>query len=78
MRDQYSDSDGGISLTVAPGDATTAASAASTERLLELLAVTPTGVVAMSPSIPGAVETSTSLNVVDTEGRNRHAGIHDA
>ena len=67
VREQYADSDGGVSLTVMPGDAATAGSAASTERLLELLAVTPTGVVAMSPSIPGAVETSTSLNVVDTE-----------
>ena len=67
VREQYADSDGGVSLSLEPGDAATAASAASTERLLELLAVTPTGVIAMSPSIPGAVETSTSLNVVDTE-----------
>ena len=67
VREQYADSDGDVSLTVMPGDAATAGSAASTERLLELLAVTPTGVVAMSPSVPGAVETSTSLNVVDTK-----------
>ncbi len=67
VREQYADSDGGVSLSLEPGDAATAASAASTERLLELLAVTPTGVVAMNPSIPGAVETSTSLNVADTE-----------
>ena len=36
-------------------------------RALDLLAAAPSGVVAMSVAVPGAVETSTSLNVAATE-----------
>jgi dipeptidase D len=35
--------------------------------VLSLLAVLPSGVLAMSPDVPGTVETSTSLNVATTE-----------
>jgi dipeptidase D len=67
VREQHAASDDGVSLTIEASDAAEAGSAASTEQVLELLAVTPTGVVAMSADIPGAVETSTSLNVAGTK-----------
>jgi len=44
-----------------------AAGEAATSRALDLLAATPSGVVAMSTVVPGSVETSTSLNVVEVE-----------
>ena len=40
---------------------------AATDVALDLLAATPSGVVAMQPQLPGVVETSTSLNVVTTD-----------
>jgi hypothetical protein len=40
-----------------------AADAEETSRALDLLALLPSGVLAMSPDVPGTVETSTSLNV---------------
>ena len=67
MREQYAVSDGGISLVVEPSGTPEVASAANTGPVLDLLATIPTGVVAMSPQIPGAVETSTSLNVAGTQ-----------
>ncbi len=67
VQKQHADSDGSVLLTIEPGNAAEAGSPASTEQVLELLRVTPTGVVAMSVDIPGAVETSTSLNVAKTE-----------
>ena len=66
LRDQYADSDAGVALSVEPRTAEAAADEASTVRALDLLATLPTGVIAMSPRLPGAVETSTSLNVADT------------
>jgi dipeptidase D len=48
-----------------PDDAWTAEASA---HLLDLLVAVPTGPIAMSPDFPGAVETSTSLGEVTTEG----------
>lgn len=67
LRDQYADSDAGVVVAIEPGSAEEAAAEAATTRALDLLAVLPTGVVAMSPRLQGVVETSTSLNVASTD-----------
>jgi dipeptidase D len=68
LRDQYAGSDEGVSVAVERRTpASSIADDAGTARALDLLATTPTGVVAMSPSLPGTVETSTSLNVAGTD-----------
>jgi dipeptidase D len=66
VREQYGRSDEGVALRIEPAETTTAASTSTTERALALLAVIPSGVIAMSPDLPGAVETSSSLNVATT------------
>jgi dipeptidase D len=66
LRAQYAGSDDGLVLTIEPTTATASADELTTGRALALLAVIPSGVVAMSPALPGTVETSTSLNVVTT------------
>ncbi len=63
---QYAGSDDGLHLNVAPADAVAAASDEATRRALDLVASLPTGVVAMSPSLSGVVETSISLTVAGT------------
>ncbi len=68
VREQFSGSDDGLALAVEPTAAEPAAAEETTQRALALLAVLPSGVVAMSPELPGTVETSTSLNVATTEG----------
>ncbi len=67
LRDQFADSDAGIEIVIGPGRAAAAAEESPTSRALDLLAALPAGVIAMDPRLPGAVETSTSLNVADTE-----------
>lgn len=68
LRDQYAGSDAGAMLEVSPLDpAEAAAGEEASARALDLLAAIPTGVVAMTPNLPGAVETSTSLNVASTD-----------
>jgi dipeptidase D len=67
LRDQFAGSDDGLALTIERADMDEAADDDTTRRALDLLATIPTGVVAMSPAVPGAVETSTSLNVATTE-----------
>ncbi len=67
LRDQFAGSDDGLALTIEPADADQAADDDTTRRALDLLATLPTGVIAMSPAVPGTVETSTSLNVATTE-----------
>jgi dipeptidase D len=65
---QYEGSDE-LELAITPQEPTgSAASQAMTARALDLLAALPTGVLAMSPEVPETVETSTSLNVVSTDG----------
>jgi dipeptidase D len=63
---QYTDG-GGLSLTCAPTEVAEAACIETTRRLLDLLTAVPTGVLAMSPSLVGVVETSTSLTTARAE-----------
>jgi dipeptidase D len=67
IRDQHAGSDDGVALTVTQAEPGEAADEETTRRALALLRVLPSGVVAMSPALPGAVETSTSVNVATTE-----------
>lgn len=70
LRSQYKGLDDGLKLTIdtpstVPADAF---GEADTARLLQMLLSVPSGVVAMSQDIPGLVETSTNLGVVQTKG----------
>jgi dipeptidase D len=68
LREQFAETDGGVSVAVEPADpARHAAGEAGTQRALDLLHALPTGVIAMSPRLPGVVETSTSLTVAGTD-----------
>jgi dipeptidase D len=67
VREQYSGTDDGLVLSIEPAAREDAAAEDASARALDLLAVTPSGVLAMSPDVPTAVETSTSLNVATTE-----------
>jgi dipeptidase D len=65
----YAVSDPGVTLTAsAAADASGAWSAAATTRLLDAVALVPSGPLAMSPAMPGLVETSSSLGEAITEG----------
>jgi dipeptidase D len=66
IREQFAASDDGLALSIEPAERSDALDEAATAQALDLLAVLPTGVVAMSPRIATAVETSTSLNVVSS------------
>ena len=68
LREQYAGFDDGLALSVAHGAETDAAIELDTRQLLDLVAAIPTGVTAVSPELPGVVETSTSLTVATTEG----------
>ena len=63
---EYAGTDDGLALSVEPSAAGYAADSDTTERVLDLIAAIPTGVVAMTPSLPGVVETSTSLTTAAT------------
>ena len=67
LRDQHAGTDDGLELALSQAAPLAAADEAATSNALDLLAATPSGVVAMSAVVPGAVETSTSLNVAGTE-----------
>jgi dipeptidase D len=68
LREQFAGSDDGLALSMEPAaDIERVAERAATRRVLDLVAATPTGVIAMSPALPGKVETSTSLNVATTD-----------
>jgi len=67
LRQEHAVSDDGLQLSIETTGSTPAADEGTTSRALDLLAATPSGVVAMSQVAPGAVETSTSLNVATTE-----------
>jgi dipeptidase D len=66
LREQYAVSDPGLRLEIEPVEPEDGADAEQTCRALDLLALLPSGVLAMSPDVPGTVETSTSLNVAET------------
>jgi dipeptidase D len=69
VRDAYAKTDAGATVTVEPADdADDAWTAEATTRLLDLVALVPTGPLAMSPDFEGLVETSTSLGEAATEG----------
>jgi dipeptidase D len=67
LREQHAGSDDGLALLVERVEHEPAADEHTTSVALDLLAALPSGVVAMSPDLPGAVETSTSLNVATTK-----------
>jgi dipeptidase D len=68
VRERHAGTDDGLALSVEPIASEPAADETMTSRALDLLAAAPSGVVAMSAAVPGAVETSTSLNVAGTDG----------
>jgi dipeptidase D len=69
IRDAGAHTDPDVAITVTTSaDAADAWTAAATERLLDLLAIVPSGPLAMSPDFTGLVETSTSIGEVATAG----------
>jgi dipeptidase D len=70
ISDAYAETDPGVTLTVsAAADAADAWTEGGTLSVLDLVAVVPSGPLAMSPGFQGLVETSTSLGQVVTDGR---------
>jgi len=69
IRDAFAKTDAGVSVAVGPGEASAEPwSEESTEKLLDAIALVPTGPLAMSPDFDDLVETSTSLGEAITEG----------
>ncbi len=69
VRDAYAKTDPGATVTVEAADAAADAwTEAGTATLLDVVALVPTGPLAMSPDFDGLVETSTSLGEAATEG----------
>jgi dipeptidase D len=66
IREQYAGTDDALELSIEDAGREDAAGEPASARALDLLAATPSGVVAMSPALPATVETSTSLNVATT------------
>lgn len=66
LRHQFAGTDDGLTLTLETVEAEAAADEAATATALDLLATLPSGVIAMTPSLPGAVETSSSVTVAET------------
>src|SRR4051794_33202201 len=69
IRDEYAKTDAGVHLAVERTEATDAWTAEASAKLLDLVAMVPTGPLAMSPDFAGLVETSTSLGEAITDGR---------
>jgi dipeptidase D len=65
-RAAYGAFDPNLAIALEPGTAGPALSAQDTDALLRMLLAAPHGVEAMSPAIPGLVQTSTNLGVVET------------
>jgi dipeptidase D len=69
IRDAFKTTDSGATVTVGTAeDATDAWTEDGTASLLDVVALVPTGPLAMSPDFEGLVETSTSLGEATTEG----------
>jgi dipeptidase D len=69
VHDAFSATDPGAGATVEPAEASADPwTEEATERLLDVLALVPTGPLAMSPDFEGLVETSTSLGEASTDG----------
>jgi len=68
LRAQFRGTDDEVTAAIEPvGPVARAATDATTGCVLDLLRSLPTGVIGMSPHVPGVVETSTSLTVAGTE-----------
>ena len=71
VRDAYAKTDAGATVSLASAeDAADAWTEDATAALLDVVALVPTGPLAMSPDFDGLVETSTSLGEATTEGGN--------
>jgi dipeptidase D len=69
IRDAFAKTDPGVSITVEAAEASTDPwTDEATPRLLDTIALVPTGPLAMSPDFDGLVETSTSLGEAQTNG----------
>jgi dipeptidase D len=68
VRDAYAKTDPGVAVTVAGAADAADAWTDGTQSLLDLVAVVPSGLLAMSPEFEGLVETSTSVGQVVTDG----------
>ena len=69
VRDAYAKTDPGATVTIeTAGEAADAWTEEATATLLDVVALVPTGPLAMSPDFEGLVETSTSLGEASTEG----------
>jgi dipeptidase D len=69
LRGQHAAAEPGLTIDVAPSDAQGDAwSADETRRLADLLVALPCGVRTMSPSVPGLVETSSSIGTLEMDG----------
>jgi dipeptidase D len=64
---QYAGTDDGLAVELAAAQTRAAPDVETTRRALDLVNALPTGVVAMTPSLPGVVATSISLTVAETE-----------
>ncbi len=64
---QFAGTDDSVALSIEAAEATGVAGADETQRALDLVSAIPTGVLAMTPGVAGAVETSTSLTTAATE-----------
>jgi dipeptidase D len=64
---QHATTDGGLVLSFEPAPVTEASPEAATRRVLDVVESVPSGVLAMSPMLPGTVETSTSLTTAVTQ-----------
>ena len=68
VEDAYAKTDPGVTTTIeSAADASSAWTAEATSMLLDVVALVPTGPLAMSPDFDGLVETSTSLGEATTE-----------
>jgi dipeptidase D len=67
-RRTYRRTDPGVRIAAEPAHAADAWDAAASGRLLDLVALLPSGPLAMSPDFPGLVETSSSIGVAATDG----------
>jgi dipeptidase D len=67
IRRRHAGTDDELALDIEPVDVRAAAVAQTSDRLLDVLSTLPTGVLALSPTPAGAVETSTCLTTAATE-----------
>ena len=67
LREQHAAAGDSLAISIEAAGVPVAAEPTTSARALDLVTAIPTGVIAMSPTAPGSVETSTSLNVATTE-----------